>query len=234
MEEQSLKIQPKAELVAFGCFFMTNTISAITAQKRNPNRVNIFIDGSYRFSLSRIVAAWLKVGTVLNDVDIEQLQSKDEFEIAFQRAARYLQYRARTTYELNKKLRDLGFSDEVIEDVLTRCRELQMLNDEEFAETYVHFRVQHRPRGKRLLIRELKAKGINDEIIHSALSDLTEESQLAYEAGMRYIKRVQALPYDQFQQKLIGYLNRRGFAYQDCRQTVRLVWEEIHTDEKHP
>ena len=213
---------------------MSNEISAITAQKRNPNRVNVYIDGSYRFSLSRIVAAWLKVGNVLEEVDIERLQAKDEYEIALQRAIRYLQYRARTTYELNKKLHDLGFSEEVVDHVINRCNELQMLNDQEFAETYVHFRVLHRPRGKRLLTRELKTKGINEEIIHSALSGITDESQLAYDTAMRYIKRVQSLPYDQFQKKLIGYLNRRGFAYQDCRQTVRIVWEEIHADEKHP
>jgi regulatory protein len=213
---------------------MSNKISAITAQKRNPNRVNIYIDGSYSFSLSRIVAAWLKVGSVLEEAEIERLQAKDEYEIAFQRAVRYLQYRARTTYELNKKLHDLGFSDEVIESVMVRCEELQMLNDKEFADTYVHFRVLHRPRGKRLLIQELKAKGINDEIIHSALSDITDESQLAYDTAMKYVRRVQALPYDQFQKKLSGFLARRGFAYQDCRQTVRLVWDELQAEEKHP
>ncbi|MBI9048644.1 MAG: RecX family transcriptional regulator [Anaerolineaceae bacterium] len=213
---------------------MSNKISAITAQKRNPNRVNIYIDGSYRFSLSRIVAAWLKVGEILDDIKIEKLQSHDEYEIAFQRAARYLQYRARTTYELNKKLLDLGFSDEVVENVIRRCNELQMLNDEDFAASYVHFRITHRPRGRRLLVHELKSKGIKDEIIQSALSDITDESQLAYDTAKRYIRRVQALPYDQFQKKLIGYLNRRGFAYQECRQTVRLVWDELHAEEKHP
>jgi regulatory protein len=174
------------------------------------------------------------VGKSLEEAEIARLQAKDEYEIAMQRAIRYLQYRARTTFELNKKLCDLGFSEEVVDDVVNRCEELQMLNDQEFAETYVHFRVLHRPRGKRLLMRELRAKGINEEIIHSALSGVTDESQLAYDTAMRYIKRVQSLPYDQFQHKLIGYLNRRGFTYHDCRQTVRLVWDELHADDKHP
>jgi regulatory protein len=212
---------------------MENIISAITAQKHNPNRVNIFMDGSYGFSLSRIVAAWLKVGQTLDETAINKLQSQDEYEVAFQRAVRYIQYRPRTTYELKKKLLDLEISESVVMDVIERCNELQMLNDAEFANTFVHFRINHRPRSKRLLKSELRAKGISEDLIQCALSEITEESQLAYDTAKRYLRRVQSLPYDQFQYKLMGYLNRRGFAYYQCWQTVRLVWDELQSEQKH-
>jgi regulatory protein len=211
---------------------MLNTISAITNQKKNPNRVNIYFDGSYGFSLSRIVAAWLTVGQQLNDNEIKKLQNQDEYEVAFQRTVRYLQYRARTTYEIRKKILDLGFPESVVDDVIKRCTELSMLNDAEFAATYVHFRVNNRPRSKRLIMSELRAKGISEEIIQSALSDIHEESHLAYQTAQHYIRRIQSLPYDQFQQKLMGYLNRRGFAYYQCWQTVRTIWDELHADQK--
>lgn len=210
---------------------MLNTISAITAQKRNPNRVNIYFDGSYGFSLSRIVAAWLKVGQQLDDGEIKKLRDQDEYEVAFQRAVRYLQYRARTTYELKKKILELGFPEDVADAVIARCSELSMLDDAEFAKTYVHFRVNNRPRSKRLLYNELRLKGIPEEIIQSALSEVHEDSQLAYQTAQHYLRRIQSLPYDQFQQKLMGYLNRRGFAYHQCWQTVRTIWDELHAEE---
>ena len=211
---------------------MLNTISSITAQKRNPNRVNIYFDGSYGFSLSRIVAAWLKVGQQLDDQEIKKLKNQDEYEVAFQRASRYLNYRARTTYELRKKILELGFPEDVVGAVIKRCSELSMLDDAEFAKTYVHFRVNNRPRSKRLLSSELRAKGISEDIIQSALSEIHEDSQLAYQTAQHYIRRIQSLPYDQFQQKLMGYLSRRGFAYHQCWQTSKTVWDELHAEEK--
>ena len=48
-------------------------ITALTAQKRNPNRVNIYIDGEYAFSLARIVAAWLRVGQELDEEKLKKL-----------------------------------------------------------------------------------------------------------------------------------------------------------------
>ena len=50
-------------------------ITAITRQKRNKERVNIFIDGSYAFSLAEITAAWLKVGQELSQEDINRLDA---------------------------------------------------------------------------------------------------------------------------------------------------------------
>ena len=46
-------------------------ITALTAQKRNPNRLNVYLDGDFAFGVERIVAAWLSVG---DEIDSEKLQ----------------------------------------------------------------------------------------------------------------------------------------------------------------
>ena len=46
-------------------------ITGIQAQKRSPNRVNIYLDGEYAFGLAQIVAAWLRVGQELDEKKIE-------------------------------------------------------------------------------------------------------------------------------------------------------------------
>ncbi len=63
---------------------MGRVVTALEAQKRNPNRVNVHLDGGYAFSLSRIVAAWLSVGRDMSDPEIEKLQQDDSFEQAAQ------------------------------------------------------------------------------------------------------------------------------------------------------
>ena len=57
-------------------------ITALEAQKKNPNRVNVHLDGEFAFGLARITAAWLKIGDVLTDERIAQLQNEDAREAA--------------------------------------------------------------------------------------------------------------------------------------------------------
>ena len=74
---------------------MGKRITKITAQKRNPNRVNIFLDGEFAFSLDRLNAAWLTKGRQLSESEIEQLLTKEEFTCPGQSPA-LLGYRARS------------------------------------------------------------------------------------------------------------------------------------------
>ena len=69
---------------------MSKTITAIKVQKKNQDRVNIYLDGEFAFGLARIVAAWLRVGQELEDSKIDQLQAEDEHEKAYQRALNLL------------------------------------------------------------------------------------------------------------------------------------------------
>src|SRR5210317_1123984 len=68
-------------------------ITALTIQKRNPNRVNVHLDGEFAFGLARITAAWLRVGQELTPEKIALLKEEDAAEVALQRAFRFLSYR---------------------------------------------------------------------------------------------------------------------------------------------
>src|SRR5512144_2074949 len=97
---------------------MMRKITAIEVQKKSPNRVNIHLDGEFAFGLARIVAAWLRVGQELSEEKIEQLQTEDAREGAFQQAMLFLSYRARSESEIRQNLRKHEFSEPVIEHTL--------------------------------------------------------------------------------------------------------------------
>ena len=59
-------------------------ITAIKQQKRNPQRVNIYLDGSFAFPLAKIVAAWLKVGQELTPEKLTALRGQDTVEKALE------------------------------------------------------------------------------------------------------------------------------------------------------
>ena len=58
------------------------TVTAIEVQQKNPQRVNIYLDDQFAFGLSRITAAWLKVGQGLSEEKIASLQAEDAREAA--------------------------------------------------------------------------------------------------------------------------------------------------------
>lgn len=205
---------------------MDQKITALKLQKRNRNRVNVFLDGKFAFGLSRVLAARLQTGQSLNPDDIADLQDQDKQEVAYQKALRYLSYRPRSEMEVRKNLLKGNIDPVVIEDVITRLHESGLVNDEQFTQIWIDNRNRLRPRGRRLLNIELRNKGIREEIIHQSLEELDEEA-LALQAAEKYLKRLEMLEWPDFRRKLYGYLARRGFDYAVIKSTVHTAWETL-------
>ncbi len=208
---------------------MAHKITAITAQKRHPQRVNIFLDGEFAFGLARIVAAWLQIGQELTEEDIARLKAADAQEQAYQRTLRYIGYRPRTEAEIRRYLQRRKVAEEHIAAILVRLRDLNLVDDTAFARAWVEDRITFRPRGRRALRAELRQKGLSEDAIAPVLEDL-DEASLAYQAARKGLPRYRRLAWQEFRQKMSAYLARRGFPYDIVRETVERVWQENHPD----
>jgi len=208
---------------------MDREITALKAQKKNPNRISVYLDGEYAFGLTRIVAAWLKIGQVLSEEDISRLKHQDTFEVGYQRALHFLSYRPRSEAEIQRKLSEQGFEESVIAAVLERLKGNGFLGDEKFAQDWVENRTTFRPRSKRMLAMELRQKGVNDEEIQKALVETDDEETLAYKAAQQYLRRLDGVDWETFRKRLGGHLARRGFSYGTITPVIRQVWDETHT-----
>ena len=210
---------------------MSGKVTAMKVQKRNPQRVNIYLDGEYSFGLARITAAWLQIGQELSDDKIAELRAQDSHEAAYQKALHFLDYRPRSTAEVRRSLEKHGYAPEVIESVIQRLGHSELVNDGQFAQTWVENRSEFRPRGRRLLSMELRQKGLDDEAIESALEEL-DEASLAYQAALKHKRKLQGLPKPDFRRKLAGFLARRGFGYDVIEPVLEQVWQEtLNTEE---
>ncbi len=207
-------------------------ITSIETQRRTPNRVNIHLDGEFAFGLARIVAAWLRVGQELSEEKIEQLQTADARERAFQQAMLYLSYRARSESEIRKNLQKHEIPEAVIGQTLERLRQDGLANDNQFAQAWVENRSTFRPRSRRMMAMELRQKGLDDEAIESAVETVDDEAS-AYAAGQKRSGRLKDLEWIDFRKKLSGFLARRGFSYSVIAPVVTRIWNEIHADEHH-
>ncbi len=207
---------------------MEREITAIKAQKRNKQRVSIFLDGEFAFGLSRFVAAWLEPGRKLSQADIDKLQQEDTYEVAFQKAMQFINYRPRSVDETRRRLGEKGFSEEVVEATLSRLLEKSWLNDLDFCRQWIENRNTFRPRSDRLLSYELRLKGVADDVITQALEKYGgDQIELAYQAGIKKAKQCRHETRLDFLKKVGGFLGRRGFNYGIVKPTVERLWEEF-------
>lgn len=210
------------------------TITAITIQKKNPDRVSIYLDGDYAFGLSTIVAAWLHPGQKLTEQKISELREKDGVEVAYLRALKLLDYRARTKKEISQKLKEKGYDSDQIDPVIERLENAGLVEDARYAQMWVENRNEFHPRSQRLIQMEMRHKGIEDDVIRNALVDSANDLELATRAAKQQIRKYQDLEWTDFRKKLGAFLMRRGFSYGTIAPVVQSMWESVQDDKRQP
>jgi regulatory protein len=202
------------------------TVTRLEPQKKNPQRLNVYLDGEFAFGISRTAAPWLAEGDQLSQQKVEALKDRDLTESAYQRALNFLSYRIRSTQEIRQNLSKHEVEESVIDEVLERLHQASLVDDRAFARQWIENRNEFKPRGKRALSSELYQKGIPAEIISEALLDLDEEV-LAWKCARKKYTQYNNLDKESFQKKLYGFLNRRGFPYPICQTVVSGLWDEL-------
>jgi regulatory protein len=202
-------------------------ITAIEPQRRNPKRVNIYLDGKFAFGLTRRTAGLLVVGQDLSTEKVTALQADDTCEIVYQKALHFLSFRPRSIAEVHQNLANRGYSEDLIKETILRLEQTGLVNDREFARAWVENRNTFQPRGKSVLRMELRRKGLSDEIVDPLLDEQVDEESLAFEAARKYARRLAGMEWQDFRQKLSGFLTRRGFSYSTLSPIISEVWSEI-------
>ena len=210
-------------------------ITAIKPQQKSEERASIFVDSEFRLgvALNLVEEMGLRVGTEWDESLEEQLRKKDVSWKAKNRALGLLASRARSAFEIRQRLRRKDYPEDAIDYALSELERLGYLDDRAFAEMFVRDRLNLRPRGSRLLMRELRAKGISEEIAKSVIEEAlvaneSSDSEVALELAKKWLARQKA-PADaaarmKLERRLYGQLARKGFggdAIQDSMKYFR-------------
>ena len=144
---------------------------------------------------------------------IEEVES-DPYSVAQTIALSALSRRAKSRGELFSLLKKRGTPEEVANAVLIRLSELGFVNDYEFARYWSESRQRTKKISRRIIIGELRSKGISDEIIEWITSDITDDAE--YENALKFAER-KARSYLKLEKevayrRLHGALSRRGFS----------------------
>ncbi len=209
---------------------MSGTITTLKVQKNNPERVSVFLDGEYAFGVTLEVATRLRKGQHLSDAEIAALRTQDEVDKAYQAALHYLAARPRSRAEVERQLERKGHAPEAVAAALDRLAQRAYVDDEAFAAYWVENRSQFRPRSAAALRYELRQKGVDAASIQAATEEL-DEALAAWVAVEGRLARWQTLTEDELEQKIAGFLARRGFSFAIARQTARRAWAEYHSED---
>ncbi|MBS3750105.1 MAG: RecX family transcriptional regulator [Anaerolineales bacterium] len=204
-------------------------ITDLKPQKNDPQRLNVYLDGEFGFGIARAVAPWLKVGDQLSHEKIEELKKADQIERAYKRALHYLSYRSRSKEEVRRNLQKHEVPEAAVEKVLKRLSENGLVDDLAFAQTWVENRAAFHPRSQWAIKAELRQKGVPRKIIEKAVEDVNDH-EMAYEVAQNKLRRIENLDRPDFERKLYGYLGRRGFPYNICKETAQRVWSELNEE----
>jgi regulatory protein len=202
------------------------TITRLQVQKHNKERVNVFLDDEYAFAVTLDMAVVLRKGQELDAADVARLRDADTLAQAYARAVRYLGSRPRSQVEIERYLRGKEYDDGVIAATVARLLEQGYLDDASFAQYWRENRDRFRPRSAAALRSELRQKGVDRQTTDIALAGLDEEAT-AWAAVESKLSRWQELPVDAFNQKVTGFLARRGFGYATIRAVCRRARNEI-------
>lgn len=207
-------------------------ITALEAQKRNKQRVNVYIDGEFAFGLNLMDAVRLRKGQALSEDDIARLQGQDAVVQAVDSAAHFLGFRPRSAEEVRRNLHEKEFSAQVIDQAVERLSTMGYLDDEAFARFWVQNRGEFKPLSNRALRQELRQKGVADTVIQVILQD-NDESELAYQAASGQVRKLRSLTERDFRTKLSAFLQRRGFSYDTTHEVVTRLMSELEAQDPH-
>lgn len=205
-------------------------ITDIKLQIRDNNRVNINVDGKYRFSLDayQLVELGIKVGREYEEAELVALEQESQFGKVYGRALEYCLMRPHSAREVQNYLyrktrpfRDKtgelrpGIAPEITTRVFDRLCEKKYIDDTKFARYWIENRSMTKGASLRKLTDELRAKGVVSPIIQQVL-DETERND-SDEIQKIITKKRSHYPDEN---KLIAYLARLGFAYDDIKQAL--------------
>lgn len=210
-------------------------ITNISVQVKNKDRVNVSVDGKYRFSLDifQVSDLGIRVGKEYTEQELIELETESQFGKLYGRALEYTMMRPHSAKEVRDylwrktrttrvrvkdtdELRERpGVSQALADRVFNRLMEKGYLDDSKFARYWVENRQQRKGISSRKLVAELRLKGVDQSVIEEAMqnSPRDEKSEI-----LKIIEKKRN-KYDD-DQKLMGYLMRQGFSYDTIRDAL--------------
>lgn len=209
-------------------------ISKITTQKQQ-GRYNIFIGERFAFGVDEavLIRYQLAKGMVIDEALENEIKAYDHERKAYSRALNFLSHRLRTEKEVRDDLIEKEF-ESVVDSVIEKLYELKLIDDLEYAKSYVRTQDRLTGKGPYQITQALKKKGIKEEDIEIALEEYEDDSR--YENAMQWaektLKRSKNHSSIQAKQRIQRTLIQKGFDSEIIQMVLAEIEFEKDEDEE--
>lgn len=129
-------------------------------------------------------------------------------------AAKLLSFCDRSEKEIREKILKKGYSETECEEAIAFCREYGYIDDNRYAQHFVHDAVELKKLGKARIKMELRQKGIDEEAAIEALDAIGDEREMLKSEMQRRFGNLDFTD-KKVKNKVFGYFARRGFKPRD-------------------
>jgi regulatory protein len=210
-------------------------VTAIRPSKRVSGRYSVYINRKFAASLTdeELGKFRLQKGGVLSPSEFEQFSEQFEDRRLREAAYRLLSYRSRSEEELADRLRRRGFTASKVESLISEFRDKNLVSDLRFAEDWVENRLRFKPRGSRLLVMELLAKGVAKETAEQVVKGKfvgVNEMELAFQLLQSRRQRFARENSVDRRRKIYNFLRYRGFSHDVVMRAAGKFLEDFVAD----
>jgi regulatory protein len=143
-------------------------------------------------------------------------EGNPDFDRALLISLRYLQSRDRLQKEVENKLNEKDFSQEIIDQVINYLIQARFVNDERYVELFIESKSRIRGYGPHRLKQDLYRKGAPVELVDKYLSQMEPEDQLSKAIHLLQKKYTNGAPYE----KAARYLYGKGYSSEVIKEAI--------------
>lgn len=184
------------------------------SQGRGPFYKVEFSNGEkLRLSEDTVVRHRLLKGQELDENTLEEIKQEGKEDMGYQMALNYLSYQLRTEKEIRTYLKDNEIESNDRHKIVARLKEVDLLNDLVYGESYIRTQMRLGDKGPRVLQQKLRQKGLKDEDIQQALYLYESEEQfdVALHTAQKAMRKFHHNSQREVQQKIQQLLMTKGF-----------------------
>ena len=168
----------------------------------------------------------VSVDMYFSEDEILEMKYFSDIERAKSRAINYISGKLKTKYEVRLKLKENGFAEDVIDEVLDILEKEEYLNDKVYCEIFIEDKKKLNGYGKNKIKSLLIQKGISKNIFEDFLNEFEydEEFDNALKMGIKKLELLSNAE-DNFKkkQKIINYLTYRGFGFDVINDVLKEI-----------
>ncbi|AOR24042.1 recombination regulator RecX [Clostridium taeniosporum] len=204
-------------------------ITKLEVQKRNKERVNVFLDYEYAFSISTelIYKEGIKVKDEVNSEKLKDLAKKDGIIKCREAAIRTIERSLKTEKQVRDKLNLKGYEEEAINKSIDFLKKYNFLDDKDYVKKFIKDKLKSQ--GSNKIKYSLMQKGIAKELIEEELNSIDKENEkeIAHSLAYKKLNNLKKTENDKYKlsNKLYRFLLSKGYNYEIIKEIVKEIIE---------